>query len=796
MIKGLFFALFIFIFHSAFCQQKYTVSGYIKDSKSSEAIIGARVYCKELEIGTVTNVFGFFSLTLPAGKQSILFSFVGYEPQKKEFTLNENLSADILLVEGNLLGEIVVTAEELNHESTEISTINLSMEKVKTLPVLLGEIDILKTAALLPGIHSGSEGSSGIYVRGGGPDQNLILLDGVPIYNANHLFGFFSVFNADAINSVKIIKGGFPARYGGRLSSVIDINMIEGNMKEYHAEGSVGLISSKLMLSGPIMKDKMSFMVSGRRTYIDVLARPIINAVNNQSSNYKTKVGYFFYDLNGKINYKVNDKNRIYLSAYMGKDKFYLEDEFKFYDYDSLKNRVSTTEAGMNWGNKIFSARWNHQYNAKLLSNLTVNFSNYEFVVGFADEEYYDIEKPEYSNSFQYLSGIKDVGAKLDYYYYPNPKHKIQFGTNYIRHQFSPGVGTIISEGSSSPKLDSTFGSAVTNSDEFYVYVEDDYSITKRISANFGLHFSNLIVNGKYYNSLQPRAAINYLLNEKSSVKLSYASMTQFLHLLSNTSIGLPTDFWVPATENTPPQRGHQIAAGYALDFKKGYALSVEGYYKTMTGLIEYKEGASFLFGGGNWENLIERGKGWSYGGEILLEKKIGKLSGWIGYTLSWTNRQFENLNFGKVYPYRYDRRHDISVAATYKINDKWDVGVVWVYGTGNSLTLPVQQYQQYTGADNQFNYWWNPTIENYESKNDYRMPAYHRLDIGFNKHKIKKWGEVVWSYGLYNAYNRQNPFYIEYGYLPNDISPNPSKVLKQLSLFPVIPSISYSVKF
>lgn len=796
-MNKLFYLLMVVLWTSnSYSQSKYTISGYVKDSESSEAIIGARIYCKSIEIGTVSNIYGFFSLTLPEGSHSVLFSYIGYEPQKKEIKLNENIDLKIALVEGQLLGEIEVTADELHHKTTEISTINLSMDKVKSLPVLLGEVDILKTAALLPGIHSGSEGSSGIYVRGGGPDQNLILLDGVPIYNANHLFGFFSVFNADAINSVKIVKGGFPARYGGRLSSVIDINMNEGNMKEYHAEGSIGLISSKLMLSGPIIKDKMSFMVSGRRTYIDILARPLINVINQNSSNYETKVGYFFYDINGKINYKINDKNRIYVSAYMGKDKFYLEDEFKFYDYDSLKFQYNTSEADMNWGNKIFAARWNHQYSPKLLSNLTVNFSDYKFVTGFSDQQYFDIDNPEYFNSFEYLSGIKDIGAKLDYYYYPSPNHKLLFGGNFIHHTFSPGVGTIISGGTSSSKIDSTFGSSITKSNEFYAYIEDDYTITKRLSANFGLHFSNLIVNKKYYNSLQPRIAMNYVLNENSSVKLSYASMTQFLHLLSNSSIGLPTDFWVPATDKTPPQQGHQIAAGYALDFQKGYSISIEGYYKTMSNLIEYKEGASFLSAGKDWESIIEKGKGWSYGAEVLLEKKIGKLSGWIGYTLSWTNRQFENLNFGEIYPYRYDRRHDMSIALTYKINDKWDIGVVWVYGTGNSLTLPVQQYQPYQQPNSETQYWWNPAIENYEAKNDYKMPAYHRLDFGVNKHKTKKWGEVIWSYGLYNAYSRQNPFYIEYGYLPNDFAPVPTKVLKQISLFPVIPSISYSVKF
>ena len=772
-------------------QKNTTLSGYIKNNNSSEVIIGARIYCDSLLVGTVSNVYGFYSLSLPPGKHRIFFSSIGYNPQKKLIDLQNDLQLDILLKEGEMLNEVEVTADQLNHESTEISTIELSMDKVKSLPVLLGEVDILKTASLLPGIHSGSEGSSGIYVRGGGPDQNLILLDGVPIYNANHLFGFFSVFNADAINSVKIVKGGFPARYGGRLSSVIDINMNEGNMNEYHGEGSIGLISSKLMVSGPIIKNKMAFMVSGRRTYIDVLARPIINAVNNSSSNYETKVGYFFYDLNGKVNYKINDKNRIYLSGYMGKDKFYLEDEYKYYDYDSTQYRYYTNEAGMNWGNKIFALRWNHQFTPKLLSNLTLNFSDYKFVVGFEDNEYFDKANPISNNSFEYLSGIQDWGAKLDFYFYPNPKHKVVFGVNYIYHTFKPGVSTIVNN-SSFGNTDSTFGANKTYSNEFYGYIEDDWSITKRLSANIGLHFSNLMVGQNYYNSLQPRVAMNYVLNDKSSVKLSYASMTQYLHLLSNTSVGLPTDLWVPATGKGPPQRGHQIAAGYAVDFKKGYSISTEAYYKTMNNLIAYKEGASFLSAGKNWEEIVEIGKGWSYGAEVLVEKKVGKLSGWIGYTLSWTNRQFENLNFGNIYPYKYDRRHDVSVALTYEFNDKIDIGVVWVYGTGNSLTLPVQQYVALN--DNQFFY--NPPIQNFEAKNDYKMPAYHRLDLGVNIHKPKKWGEAIWSFGVYNAYSRQNPFYVEYGYLPNDFSPNPTKVLKQISLFPFIPSVSYAFKF
>ncbi len=778
--------------YSAKSQKQFTISGYVKQASDGEAIIGARVYNDSLKLGVSTNVNGFYSLTLTEGYHEISYSAVGNQPIKKGITLDKDIEINIHLKDGQMLGEIEVFGEKKNHESTEMSTIDLSVDKVKSLPVLLGEVDILKTAQLLPGIQSGNEGSSGIYVRGGGPDQNLILLDGVPIYNANHLFGFFSVFNADAINSVKLIKGGFPAHYGGRLSSVVDIRMNEGNMNKFQGEGSVGLISSKLTLSGPIIKDKMSFMVSGRRTYIDILARPFINAINQSSSGYKSSLGYFFYDVNAKINYKINDKNRIYLSTYNGKDKFYFRSQYKYYDYDSLLYRHNDTDAGLNWGNTIVALRYNHQYSPKLISNFTLNYSNYGFVTGFENKDYYNEDQPLSHYSNEYLSGIQDWGGKLDFYYYPSPKHKVMFGIGEIYHKFSPGVVTVVEE-FENVSVDSAYGSDKTYSHEFYAYLEDNYRVTRRFSANYGLHFSNLIVGGSYYNSLQPRLALNYILTDNSSLKASYSSMTQYLHLLSNTSIGLPTDFWVPATKKIPPQFGHQVALGYALDLQKGYNISVEGYYKTMKNLIEYSEGANFLSVGKNWEDLVEVGKGNSYGVELFLEKKVGKLSGWIGYTLSWTNRQFEEINFGEPYSYRYDRRHDVSVALTYQIRDDLDIGIVWVYGTGNAITLPIQQFSpdQVSG-----NGWFVNGLEYYEHKNDYRMPAYHRLDIGINKHKKKKWGEVVWSFGLYNAYSRQNPFYVDYGYLFNDFSPNPQKVLKQVSLFPVIPSVSYAFKF
>lgn len=767
--------------------QIFTLSGYIRDAETGEALISSRVYNDSLKTGTMSNVYGFYSLTLPAGTHNILFSFIGKSPQKKQVFLDQDIELDINLFDNKNLETVVVTGEKKEQESSEMSTINLSMSKVKSLPVLLGEQDIIKTAQLLPGIQSGSEGSSGIYVRGGGPDQNLILLDGVPIYNANHLFGFFSVFNADAINQVKLVKGGFPAEYGGRISSVIDIRMNEGDMKKIHGEGSVGIISSKLMLNGPIIKDRTSFMISARRTYIDILAKPFITLANKQNGGDNLSLGYFFYDVNAKINHKINTKNRIYLSLYGGDDKFYLREKYSFSTNGSPDN-IDESNAGMKWGNRIMALRWNHQFGSKLFMNATVNYSQYKFNTGFGFKSYYEgnEDNPNENFSFDYLSGINDWGGNLNFYYYLNPKHNIQFGVGETYHTFKPGVNQLqISEGGAA--IDTSFGSQRTYAHEFFGYIQDDIKVTKRLTANIGLHFANFYVRQELYNVLQPRASSNFMLDEKSSIKLSYARTAQFLHLLSNTSIGLPTDLWVPVTDKIKPQYGNQVAIGHTRQLPKGFRIGTEGYYKLMENMIEYKDGASFFGSNQDWENLVEIGDGYSYGVEVLFEKRTGKTTGWIGYTLSWTNRQFDNINDGKEFPYRYDRRHDISVVVTHKFNDKIDVGLVWVYGTGNAVTLGLQKYNSIPNTN-----YGTYEIEHIESRNGYRVPSYHRLDLGVNIHKPKKWGEATWSFSFYNAYNRQNPFYIDYGYIQG----KNEEVLKQISLFPIIPSVSYSFKF
>jgi len=779
--------------------QKYTLSGYISDSTSGEQLLGASVYISELKDGTASNLYGFYSITLPAGKYNVVYSYVGYKSKQLTINLSENTSLNMELGSVNVLNEVEITAERSNQiqEKTQMSTISISMDKVKTLPSFMGEQDVIKTLQLLPGVQSGGEGGSGLYVRGGGPDQNLILLDGVPVYNASHLFGFFSVFNADAINSVELMKGGFPARYGGRLSSVLDIRMKEGNLNEFHGEGSIGIISSKLSLEGPIIKGKTSFIVSGRRTYIDILSRPLIKAAAQQQGGSDVVAGYYFYDLNGKINHKFSDRSRLFLSAYTGDDKFYADIKEE-YELDGKPNE-DHVEADLTWGNKIAALRWNYMISPKLFSNATLTYSRYKFSTdaGYTQKTTND-QGDAVENSFlqTFYSGIDDITAKVDFDYMPSPNHFIKFGVGDIYHTFSPGASQTRLDFDEF-ELDSTIKSNTIYAHEAYAYIEDDFKIGHRLKINAGLYATAFNPKDTTFYSVQPRIAARFLIGQKASIKASYAEMMQPLHLLTNPTIGLPTDLWLPATTKVPVEYSRQIAVGFAQTIAEDYELSIEGYYKTMDNLIEYKDGQSFQVQDESWEEKVELGRGWSYGMELFFEKKVGKVSGWIGYTLSWTERQFDKINFGEVFPYKYDRRHDISFVLTYKPNEDWDIGVVWVYGTGNAYTLGLERYWQYTTQIHEFEgEIWLPEIEHVESRNNFRAPAYHRLDLGLNMHKETRWGQRTWSLGLYNAYSRQNPFYIYWGYSDGLISGNSNRELKQVALFPVIPSISYSFKF
>jgi len=761
--------------------QKFTISGFVKDSETGENLIGATIINEKTKEGTTTNTHGFYSLTQNRDSLQVLISYVGFRPQRINVFLLKDTAISVNLVT-SLLDEVVVEGSRTDpiQESSQMSSVTIPLEQIKALPALLGEVDVLKVIQLMPGVQSGNEGSSGLYVRGGGPDQNLILLDGVPVYNVSHLFGFFSVFNADAINHVELIKGGFPARYGGRLSSVIDVSMKEGNMKEVKGEGSVGIISAKATVEAPIVKDKTSFLISARRTYIDLLARPIIKATTDGEN-----AGYYFYDLNFKVNHIINSRNRIYASSYMGDDKAYS----KFEDfYVSGNERTDYKEEyGLRWGNVITALRWNRVLTPKLFANLTSTFSRYRFDVFSEYEEI--VKSPSTSEKNfakdQYRSGIRDYALKLDFDWLPQPNHYVRYGINAIQHQFSPGVYSF----RSNQESDTLVGTPNINAFEYATYLEDDFKINQRLKLNIGLHLSAFNVERRWYTSIQPRISGRYLATESLSVKFSYAEMTQFIHLLTNAGLGLPTDLWVPSTAAVKPQNASQFALGLAKTHRS-LEISLEGYYKEMTNLIEYKDGASYAELEQDWQDKIATGgNGESYGLEVLVQKKKGAVSGWVGYTLSWTNRQFEELNEGKWFPYKYDRRHDISVALTHTWNKRMDFSMAWVFGTGTAITLPTDEF-----ADANVNlqpYYFPNSAKYYESRNNYRMRNYHRLDLSFSFWKDKKWGQRKWTLGVYNLYSRQNPFFMELGY-----DRNRNKKFLQYSLFPIIPSISYSFKF
>lgn len=765
--------------------QKHTISGYVKDKDTGEVLIGANIYNKADLKGTTANAYGFYSLTLPEDSVHIIFSFVGYQPIISDFYLDKDIELNIELSSSIELDEVVVTAEEEIQQQSQMSSITVPVKQIQKLPALMGEVDVLKVLQLLPGVQSGTEGSSGLYVRGGGPDQNLILLDGVPIYNASHLFGFFSVFNADAINNVELIKGGFPARYGGRLSSVVDISMKEGSTKEFKGTATIGLIASKVTLEGPIKNENTTFLVSARRTYIDILTRPIIKAANDGNGT----AGYYFYDMNAKLNHKFSNKDRLFLSGFLGEDKAYSKYENSYDDPYGNYHRSYTDEFGLKWGNIIGAVRWNHLFNPKLFSNVTLTYSRYKFRV-FEDSKSSTTDQSGTTNddyAIQYNSGINDWAAKIDFDYIPTPNHYVRFGLSGIHHHFNPGVLSF-----QSAEIDTVAGSFDKDDLEFASYIEDDFKVTDALKLNAGIHFSGFNVDSKTYLSLQPRISLRYLLNSGVALKASYAQMAQYIHLLTNSGIGLPTDLWVPSTGNIRPQTSFQYAIGAAKTFNKTYELSAEAYYKEMRNLIEYKDGASFTSVNKDWQDKVEIGNGRSYGVELFAQKKLGRLTGWVGYTLSWTDRQFENINFGKRFPYRYDRRHDISITSVYKASEKIELSAAWVFGTGNAVTLPTESYAR-ENEPSDYNYYSSYNgLDYYDSRNGFRMKNYHRLDFSISWVKQKKNGVGRFTLGVYNLYNHKNPFYMDLGF---DYETQKTKFV-QYSLMPILPSVSYRFDF
>lgn len=768
--------------------QRRTIGGYVRDAESNENLIGATIMIKGTTHGTTTNAHGYFSITSNSDTLSLHASYVGYHSKVVELALLRDTVVQLHLQAAPLLQEVVVTEtrDEALHELTTMGNITVPVSEIKSLPALLGEVDVLKVIQLMPGVKS-SEGATGFYVRGGGPDQNLILLDGVPVYNAAHLFGFFSVFNADAINHVELVKGGFPARYGGRLSSVLDIHMKDGNMNKFKAESAISAISAKATVEGPIKESKSSFIVSTRRTYVDLLAKPLLKRAFDGNSGT-----YFFYDINAKLNYMINQRNRVYFSAYRGNDIAASKD--RNVSNDTLPGALSTstvimretrTAYSLSWGNTIAAFRWNTILGPRLFGNMVATYSRYDFRVFNSYSERARPEPPNYLGDLFFeeenASHIRDWGARMDFDFVPSINHYFRFGGTATWHTFTPGVYRY---SNGLPGFVRPPETAPIDGLEFSSYIEDEARCAGRFNLNAGVHVSGLFVEDHLYKSIQPRVSGRYLLQPTLAMKASFATMTQYIHLLTNAGLGLPTDLWVPTTPNVRPQQAWQATVGAAKTINK-YEFSIETYYKSMSNLIEYRDGASYADRESDWQKkVVKDGKGRSLGAELLLQKKIGRLTGWAGYTLSWTNRTFPELNGGRAYPYKYDRRHDASIALTRKWSDHIDFSMAWVYGSGNHISLPTAEYgfgyTNYPGGYARY----------YPSRNNFQMRAYHRLDASISFIKSKKLGQRKWTIGAYNAYNHRNPFY-----LVRTSDRNGVPRFQEKRLFPIIPAITYSFK-
>jgi hypothetical protein len=757
---------FLFSFDSVLAQEQFTISGHIKDKETGEYLIGASVFSSETKKGTNANNYGFYSITLPKDSLTLVFSFFGYKELKKRILLNQNLQLNIYLeIDVKELETIVIETDphEKELETTQMSTIKITPKEAKLIPAFMGEVDLLKVLQLKPGVQSGGEGNSGLYVRGGGPDQNLIILDEAPVYNASHLFGFFSVFNPDAVKSVELYKGGFPSQFGGRLSSVVDIKMNDGHKNKFAGSGGIGIIASRITLEAPIKKDKSSFIISGRRTYFDIFTRQINNS-NKDKANYTPIPDYYFYDFNVKVNFDIGEKDRIFISGYFGKDVFgFHQDNFDF---------------KFKWGNATSTLRWNHIYNSKLFSNISLIFSDYN----------YEIENKFSSFSFNLGSKIRDFNFKADYDYFASDKHNIKFGTQAIYHQFTVGR---LKAGSDDGKISFSSGENLDAIDIAF-YVSDDYTLNARWKFNAGMRYSGFFNDNKFFSGIEPRFSARYRVNEKISLKNSYSRMYQYIHLVSNSGASLPTDIWYPANNTVKPQRSDQVASGITISlWDDKLLLTDEVYYKWMKRQIDFKDGAQ-IFANPNLVQEFVVGKGWSYGNEIYLEKKKGKTTGWIGYTLSWTWRQFDVINDGNKFPARYDRRHDVSIVLIHKISERVSATATWVYGTGNAVSLPIGRFllQDVTTAQ-------PLVVPEYLDRNSFRMPSYHRLDLGLVWKFKPKWGESDLTFGVYNAYNRRNAYFIYYEEVKDAQGQQTLKFRPKLvALFPILPSITYNFKF
>ncbi len=804
---------FLIFILSAFClqaQTKHTVSGYITDISSKETLIGATILDLKSGRGTITNEYGFYSITLPDGPVEFRTGYVGYKPVVITFTLYKDTIINIDIPTIDALNEVTIfgNREVLGVRGSQMSAIDIPIEQIKAVPAMFGETDVLKALQLLPGVQAGTEATAGLYVRGGNPDENLLLLDGVPVYNVNHMFGMFSVFNPDAIKNVTLYKGSFPAHYYGRLSSVVDIRMKDGDLNQYHGNASVGLVSSKINLEGPIIKGKTSFNISARRTYSDLLLNSAIwlNKQFDFANTDDLSMGYYFYDLNLKLNHKFNDNDRLYVSWYSGDDDIY----FNYRSSDGAYKEK--TRLNWRWGNTVAAIRWNHVLGPKLFMDVSANYTQYRHKMGIHIKE--DDKKNNYKGSMgiNMKSGIYDASFRSDFHWSPSSGQDIRFGGSYTHHKFTPDVMELSMNSSETMDNDSvqtndfnqTFGSRHIVAHEFQLYAEDDIELTDVIKFNIGAGYAGFSVNNRYYNSLEPRLSARFLVTDELSVKTGYAYMTQYVHLLSNNVINLPTDLWVPVTDKVEPEHSHQWALGAAYSIDGLADFTLEGYYKQMDNLLEYKEGSTYMSGDTDWQNKVAMGKGWSYGLELMAQRSVGRLNGWIAYTWNKSQRKFDRpgmvINGGRTFDAKYDRRHKLDITCNYKFSDRFDMSATWLFETGNCGTIYTQYYDSELLADEKDEqYQYTTTLGYYENRNNFRLNPTHRLDLSFNWHrKLSERVNRTLNLSIYNAYNNRNPFLV-YVYTDSYYRGDEwveERTLRQLTLFPILPTLSYSISF
>jgi hypothetical protein len=738
----------------------------VRDSQSKEELPGATIQIQNLEKGTATNQDGYYSISVPEDSVTIVVTSIGYNTLTRRLLISKDTELIIELeMDEAQLEEVIIETDNYRERlgRSQMSTITITSKEAKLLPAIFGEVDLMKVLQLNPGIQSSGEGSSGIYVRGGGPDQNLFLLDQSTVYNPTHLFGFFSIFNSDAVKSIDLYKGAFPAQYGGRLSSVVDVETNNGNMQKLKGAGGIGIISSRLTLEGPIKKDKASFIISGRRTYFDIFTR-VLNKAYEGKEDYSPIPDYYFYDMNGKIHWKVDSSNQLYLTGYYGNDVFgFTRGNFNFDFY---------------WGNRNGSLRWDHTFSPKLSSQAYLILSDYT----------YKIVNKSSLFVFELSSKIRDYQSKIDFLYDLSPKHKVRFGGQYIHHQFRIGrIQAGSTDGSSS------FSSGQDpQGNELGIYLNDNFDLGARWKFDVGMRWTAFINQAKIFNGLEPRVASRFKINEKISLKASYARMYQYVHLVANSGASLPTDMWYPSNRAVAPQVSDQVATGISFSlWDDKLFLSDEAYYKWMNRQIDFRDNAQ-IFGNDNLDQEFIFGRGYSYGNEVYLEKKSGKTTGWIGYTLSWTWRKFDQINQGRPFPARFDRRHDVSVVVMHKLSKRISISGTWVYGTGSATTLPIERFYLQDVAGSRLS-----AIPVYMERNSFRLAPYHRLDFGLVYKFTPKWGESDLTFSVYNAYNRRNPYFIYFDELVDKQTGVTTKYqAKQVSLFPFIPSVTYNFRF